>query len=246
VVVFSTGITGGAYSSGGYLRVGNYQFTQSAITRVSVSGDPVLNFTNSHATNGFLTVEPLTVNPTLSASDKTFDGNTSVTLSTSISGLSGDTLDFDQVSASFDSASVGQDKTVTLYGVQLLGTDAANYRLASPTLTTLASILALPTPAPEPNPEPEPNPGPTPEPKPSPFIPVINPSLPNGGGGGFGFGGASPVDGGGMAASLDNPFQLSTDDPGQCRADNLEACGCDSTYPEPDLDICYQRFVSMP
>jgi hypothetical protein len=49
-----------------------------------------------------------------------------------------------------------------------------------------------------------------------------------------------------MTASLDNPFQLSTDDPGQCRVDNLEACGCDTTGPEPDLDICYQRFVSAP
>jgi hypothetical protein len=81
---------------------------------------------------------------------------------------------------------------------------------------------------------------------PSPLIPVINPRLPNGGDGGFAFGGASAANGGGMAASLDNPFQLSTDDPGQCRADNLEACGCDTTGPEPDLDICYQRFVGMP
>jgi hypothetical protein len=178
-----------------------------------------------------LTVEPLTVNPTLSASDKTFDGNTSVTLNTSVSGKPGDSLSFNHVSASFDSDSVGDNKTVTLYGVQLQGTDADNYRLASPSLTTLASILALPTPEPEPTPAPEPTPTPTPTPQPvpqpSPFIPVINPSLPNGGGGGggggFGFGGISPVDGGGMAASLDNPFQLSTDDPGQCRADNLEA-----------------------
>jgi hypothetical protein len=219
VVVFSTGIAGGAYSSGGYLRVGNYQFTQSAITRVSASGDPVLNFTNSHATNGFLTVEPLTVNPTLSASNKTFDGTTDVTLSTSISGLSGDTLDFDQVSASFDSASVGQDKTVTLYGVQLLGTDAANYRLASPTLTTLASILALPTPAPA---------------KPTP--PVVKPVIP---------GPITPTPNGGGQTTLDdasdsnsNPFALSVE-ADECRLDNLTACECEPNPLDETMDICY-------
>ena len=229
-VVFDTGISATSFSGGGYLQVGNYTYTATEIAPLSLFTNGVANFNGRYTNGGVLTVEPLTVNPTLSASDKTYDGNTSVTLSTSISALSGDSLSFDHVSASFDSASVGENKTVTVYGVQLQGADAANYRLAGPSLSTFANILALPTP--------------TPEPTPSPFIPAINPSIPSTGG--FGSSAFAASEGGGMTASLDNPFQLSTDDPGQCRVDNLEACGCDTTGPEPDLDICYQRFVSAP
>jgi hypothetical protein len=231
-VVFDTKISGGNYSNGGYLVVGNYEFDSSSLTRVYASGNAKLNFVNHYTIGGVLTVEPLTINPTLLASNKTYDGNTSVSLRTSIAGLSGDSLGFDHVSASFDNANVGNNKTVTLFGVRLFGSDAANYRLASYSLNTFANILALSTPTSEP------------ATNTSPFIPVINPNPSSGGG--FGFNEASPANDGDMAASLDNPFELSTDDPGQCRVDNLEACGCDTTGPEPDLDICYQRFVSMP
>jgi filamentous hemagglutinin family protein len=217
-VLFSTGIAGGDYSSGGYLQVGAYEFTQSPISRESSSGNPVLNFTDTYTNNGFLTVNPLTVTPTLSASDKTFDGNTSVTLSTSVSGRPGDSLSFNHVSASFDSASVGNNKTVTLYGVQLQGTDAANYRLSSPTLTTSASILGLPTTTP----------GPTP--------PVVKPVIP---------GPIAPTPNGGGQTTLDdpsdsnsNPFALSVE-ADECRLDNLTACECEPNPLDETMDICY-------
>jgi hypothetical protein len=217
-VLFSTGIAGGDYSSGGYLQVGAYEFTQSPISRESSSGNPVLNFTDTYTNNGFLTVNPLTVTPTLSASDKTFDGNTSVTLSTSVSGRPGDSLSFNHVSASFDSASVGNNKTVTLYGVQLQGTDAANYRLSSPTLTTSASILGLPTTTP----------GPTP--------PVVKPVIP---------GPIAPTPNGGGQTTLDdasdsnsNPFALSVE-ADECRLDNLTACECEPNPLDETMGICY-------
>jgi hypothetical protein len=72
VVVFDTTIGGAIYSSSGrYLVVGNYQFDSSSLTRISTSEDTNLNFVHHHTIGGVLTVNPLTVTPTLSASDQT-------------------------------------------------------------------------------------------------------------------------------------------------------------------------------
>jgi hypothetical protein len=210
-----------------------------------VSAGTEANYT-VNTVNGSLVIDRRDISITgLTAADKAYDGNTSanITGASFDNVVAGDTLGLSGTGA-FSDVAAGNNKTVTVYGVHLLGTDAANYRLAATSLTTFASIFALPTPTPQPQPGPTPAPAPAPAPgptpSPGPFISVINPSLPNGGGG------ASSADAGSMAASLDNPFQLSTDTQGQCRLDNLDACGCDTAYPEPDLDICYQRFVSTP
>jgi hypothetical protein len=198
--------------------LGNYRYTATDIDPLSLYTNGVANFTGRETNGGVLTVNPLTVNPTLSASNKTFDGTTQATITNTSSGLSGDVATIAHVSAAFDSATVGSNKTVTVSGLSLIGTDASNYRLASPSFLTFASILALPTPAPEPTP------------------PVVKPVVP---------GPVNPTPNGADQATLDdvsgtnsNPFSLSVE-ADDCRLDNLSACECEPNPIDEAMDICY-------
>ena len=84
------------------------------------------------------------------ARDKFHDGTTAATVDFSGAGLggviAGDSVTFDSAacSASFDSASIGADKPVTVTGVTLGGADAGNYTVSQPTGLT-ADIAALST-----------------------------------------------------------------------------------------------------
>ena len=83
----------------------------------------------------------------LTASDKTYDGNTRSTITSwgSFSGVVGAdtvTLNTGSATASFASAAVGSGKTVTAAGLALGGADSANYSLSAQPTTT-ASITAV-------------------------------------------------------------------------------------------------------
>ena len=54
--------------------------------------------------------------------------------------VSGDNVTFIASSANFSNANVGKNKTVNVGGIQVTGTDAANYALASDNVTTTADI----------------------------------------------------------------------------------------------------------
>ena len=79
------------------------------------------------------------------ADDKTYDGDTSATVTTgsrALSGtVSGDDVSLTGGSATFDDRNVGVDKEVTLTGAALSGADAGNYDLTS-VATTTADITA--------------------------------------------------------------------------------------------------------
>jgi hypothetical protein len=81
----------------------------------------------------------------VSASDKTYDGDTAATLSTSnttlIGALSGDIVGLDSTGAlgAFTDPNAGTAKTVLVSGLVINGTDVANYGLTQP--TTTANIL---------------------------------------------------------------------------------------------------------
>ncbi len=83
----------------------------------------------------------------ISAVNKTYDGSTTATLDTSNATLTGVlqgesvALDTSRASGQFDTKDVGQGKAVTVTDFVLSGgADAANYRLADPTLMTSANI----------------------------------------------------------------------------------------------------------
>ncbi len=91
-----------------------------------------------------IAAKPLTITG-VTASDKTYDGNTTATLtgtSALLGVVNGDDVAVDgaSVTGTFASASVGSGLTVTTAGYSLTGTTAVNYSLTQP--TTTASITA--------------------------------------------------------------------------------------------------------
>jgi hypothetical protein len=87
------------------------------------------------------------VTPSITASDKVFDGTTAATITgRSLSGVvPGDDVSLSGGAATFDTAAAGTGKTVTATGLSLTGADADKYMLTSFTATTTASIYTVPT-----------------------------------------------------------------------------------------------------
>jgi hypothetical protein len=108
------------------------------------------NYTVSlvNATNGSITPKALTVSG-ITAANKVYDGNTSATLDVagaSMSGvISGDSVSLDASGAAgvFSDKKAGTNKTITISGMTLSGSDAGNYSLNSVTPTS-AQITARP------------------------------------------------------------------------------------------------------
>jgi hypothetical protein len=115
IAVTVTGLTlGGA-------QAGDYTLTQPAVT-------------------ANITQAPLTV--TAIGHDKLWDGSTTATVSLSDNHLAGDNVIDSYASASFSDSNVGTNKTVTVTGIAISGSDAGNYALQNLTTTTTADILS--------------------------------------------------------------------------------------------------------
>ncbi|WP_238481067.1 YDG domain-containing protein [Dyella telluris] len=109
---------------------------------LSLGGTDAGNYTLSqpgNLTDGVIT--PLTISVVASAFNKAYDTTTAATLSNlSSTGLLGsDIVTFSAGSSNFDTANVGNGKTVTVDGITASGADAANY-LFNTTATTTANI----------------------------------------------------------------------------------------------------------
>src|SRR6185503_13514751 len=89
------------------------------------------------STTANITARALAVSAT--GVNKVYDGNTTATATLSDNRLSGDTLTTSYSSASFANKNVGTAKTVSVSGISLSGTDAANYT-ANTTASTTADI----------------------------------------------------------------------------------------------------------
>ena len=133
--IFGTNPTisaGGSTSSSGNLTAGTHSLTGSG-------GADQLGYAIGTYTPGTLTVnqKPLTYAGT--ATDKVYDGNTSVTLSHAASGMvSGDSVTFSGT-GTFSNKHVGANKVVAMTGLTAGGTDGSNYTLAS-TASSSANI----------------------------------------------------------------------------------------------------------
>lgn len=88
-----------------------------------------------------LSITPMAITVTATGSNKMFDGNTRDQVTLGSGGvLSGDTLQFAEGAANFQNPNVGDGKPVMVTGIQLSGSDAANYALTSTTVVTDADI----------------------------------------------------------------------------------------------------------
>ena len=87
------------------------------------------------------------VTPSVTVADKTYDGTTSATITgRSLSGVQNtDDVSLSGGTATFDTASPGLGKTVTVTGLTLSGADADKYMLTSYSATTTADIVAAPS-----------------------------------------------------------------------------------------------------
>jgi hypothetical protein len=132
----------------------NVAATNNTVTfsGLSLAGGDASNYTlvQQTSTNGSGTIVAKTITPTAQASDKTYDGTATATLSAALSSTdvyTGDTVTFGNTGASFADRHVAKDssgnvvgKTVTVSGLSLGGDDASNYALSSPSVTTTAKI----------------------------------------------------------------------------------------------------------
>jgi hypothetical protein len=114
------------------------------------------------------------------------------------------------------------------------GTLLSNYSVVYTPGQLVITSADTPTP---PGPQPEPGPNPVPE-QPSPRLPYFK-------GAGDGLGNASAAaNEASTSAQLGNAFELNTSNPGECSNTADPDCQCDTTGPDPDLAICYQRLSS--
>jgi hypothetical protein len=94
------------------------------------------------AANGTLTINKATIDPHITADNKTYDGANAATIATrSLTGvIGGDDVSLTGGSATFDTKDVGTNKTVTGTGLILTGTKTGNYQLSSTSAMTTADI----------------------------------------------------------------------------------------------------------
>ena len=139
-----------ANASSGTFADKNIGLGKAVTSAMTLAGADAGNYTLTQpALTGDITAKGLTVTG-ITASNKSYDGNTIATLNTAgatlVGPVTGDlvTLDTSAAAGAFTDAKVGTGKAVLVSGLTLTGTDVGNYTLAQPTLTadiTQASSL---------------------------------------------------------------------------------------------------------
>src|SRR5438552_8511956 len=115
---------------------GSYDLTPSAATGGTFNPN---NYTSTYH-NGTLTVTKATLSVSASGDNKVYDGTTNATVTLSDNRLSGDVLTITYTNASFADKDVETNKTISVSGIAISGSAAANYQLTSMTATTSADI----------------------------------------------------------------------------------------------------------
>lgn len=124
------------------------------ISNLALSGADAANYYLSGGssfigTDGTITQKSITAITSITASDKTYNGSDTATLSTAGAGftgiIGGDTLSVATSTGTFSDKNVGMGKTVSVTGLTLGGADASNYTLttAGQSASTTASISRL-------------------------------------------------------------------------------------------------------
>ncbi|KAA3436099.1 YDG domain-containing protein [Rufibacter hautae] len=89
-----------------------------------------------------ITPRPLTI--TASGSTKVYDGNDNASVTLLDNRITGDVLTIAHTSAKFDNKNVGTGKQITINGLSITGTKAANYTLSNTAAQTTGSITPRP------------------------------------------------------------------------------------------------------
>ena len=108
-------------------------------TGISLSGTDSGNYSQNTSTTTTANITARTLNVTATATNKTYDGNNTATVTLADDRVAGDVLTVTKTSATFPDKHQGTGRTVTVSGIAISGTDAANYTQNTSTTTT-ASI----------------------------------------------------------------------------------------------------------
>lgn len=87
------------------------------------------------------------ITPSVSCSNKTYNGNTNASCTASLSGVvSGDDVTAGGMTCAFADANIGTNKTVTCTGISISGAKSGNYSLSSTSATGTANITSAGSP----------------------------------------------------------------------------------------------------
>jgi hypothetical protein len=138
----SDSLAGGSFAfTNANAGVGSKTVTVSGVTVNDGNGGA--NYTVTYANNTTSTINPKALGVTYSALSKAYNGSATASVSgASADIIVGDTVNFSNTSATFDTKNVGSGKTVTVSGIGISGADAGNYSLPSTSVTTTADITA--------------------------------------------------------------------------------------------------------
>jgi hypothetical protein len=110
--------------------VGGVVQTKTVALNSSYGGADKDNYAIADQTTSSAKITQKSITALYTATDKVFDGNSNATVTSTLKDIvTGDAVTATHTSATFDTAAVGTNKTVTVAGIALAGGDASNYKL---------------------------------------------------------------------------------------------------------------------
>ena len=107
----------------------------------TITGNGVANYVIVQPTNVVANIAPATISVAATGTNMVYNGTVNDLVKLSSSGIvAGDVVSISDTSATFASKNVGTNLAVTVAGLSISGADAGNYKLASQSATTSASI----------------------------------------------------------------------------------------------------------
>ncbi len=107
-----------------------------SVSGITISGTDAPNYSANTTATTTANITPRSLTVSATGLDKVYDGSTAAAVTLSDNRLSGDSFSTSYLSASFADKNVGTAKSVSVSGISISGTDAANY---SPNTTATAS-----------------------------------------------------------------------------------------------------------
>jgi len=120
--------------------VGNGKYI--SVTNITLGGADAYDYTLvDSSTSAYANITPAALALTVSATgiNKVYDGTTTANVTLSDNAPAGDVVDLTYSSANFNTKDVGNNKPVTVSGIEVIGADAADYTVNT-TATTTADI----------------------------------------------------------------------------------------------------------
>jgi hypothetical protein len=106
------------------------------VTGITVTGTDAGNYTYNTSTSTTANITARALLVTAQGIDKVYDSLVTAAVTVADNRVSGDVLTIDGYSAAFDNKNVGTNKTVTVTGINVTGTDVGNYTFNTTTTTT--------------------------------------------------------------------------------------------------------------